>query len=236
LFATEELSVDTTFSFGFVLRASHDEKFGKSAMYLNSRGKIAVIEDPEFFIELFSQMSPFLIGALGDDGKAIGNVTVGGNNDHSLTFTVHPFRSTDLNTTITLNCAQLERLRTRYISNMQYHLRTLKRIELLAVESFRGIMSEARTYAQGQCSACKSFASHERRHNCIEAADQRLRKVLREAMDGSRKWTHGAATSKIIMRLAPHIEFFRQHLRDSMKINMYMCNAYKINPFPNYVL
>lgn len=236
MFSTEELRVDTTFSFGFVLRASHDEKFGKSAMYLNSRGKIAVLEDPECFIELFSQVSPFLICALGDDGKAVGNVTVVSNYDHSLNFTVHPFCLTDLNTTITLNCAQLECLRTRYISNMQYHLRTLKRIELLAVETFRGIVSEARTHAQGQCSACKSFAPHERRHNCIEVSDERLRKVLKEAMDGSRKWTHGAATSKIIMRLAPHIEFLRQHLRDSMKINMYMCNAFKINPFPSYVL
>jgi hypothetical protein len=236
LFATEECNVDTNFSFGFVLRASHDEKFGKSAMYLKSRGKIAVLEDPEFFTELFSQMSPFIICALGDNGKAIGNVTVVSNYDHSLTFTVHPFRLTDLSTTITLNWAQLERLQTHYIPNMQYLLRTLKRIELIAVETFRDIVSEARIFAQRQCSACKSFAPHERRHNCIEASDVWLHKVLGEAMDGSRKWTHGAATSKIILRLAPHIEFFRQHLRDSMKINLHMCNAYKINPFPSYVL
>jgi hypothetical protein len=236
LFATKEIIVDAAFSFGFVLKASHDENFGKSAMYLKSRGKIAVLENPEFFTELFSQMSPFLICALGDDGRTIGNVTVDVNYDHSLSFTVHTFCLTDQNTTITLNGAQLERLRTHYVWTMQYHLRTLKRIELLAVETFRGIVTEARIYAQGQCSACKSYAPHESAHSCIEVSDERLDTVLRKAMVGSGNWSQGAAITQINMRLAPHIEFFRQQFRASMEINLFMRDTYKINPFPNYIL
>jgi hypothetical protein len=67
-------------------------------------------------------------------------------------------------------------------------------------------------------------------------SDKRLDKVFREAMEGSGKWAHGAAISKIKMRLASHIEFFRQQLRASMEINLFMCDTYKINPFPYYVL
>jgi hypothetical protein len=242
LFATEEHKVDSELSFGYAMRASHDNRFGKNVMYL--RQKLAGRETPRLFVldeaayltQILIEMSPFVICLIGQSGCGKGNFSVQINDDHSLTLLIHAPCFTEEPTLLTLSCAQLKKIRDEYMWTMQLQLRFLDKIALLVHEAFHDILAEARIEAQKGCRACNSERPHITDHVCISFPAKTLDLVMSGALHIDEKAPVSTAMTKIYKRLVPHKEFFESEFRRSMKVNEDICETYKVRPFDPFVI
>jgi hypothetical protein len=238
LFATAELKVDSVFSFGFVCKASHDNDFGKIVMYLNIKGEKPVQAICDVSMAKFlTRITPSVMCEIDEAGYYIrNNVMIAVDlDDNSLSLTFHPQFLSGVKR-ITLTYDQLERMRENHSWYIQMHLNFMEGVGLLIKEAFHDIITEARMYAQGHCAACKSLTPHDRDHTCDELPQRRLESVLTEALHPSGKWPCSEAMNTIYRRLAPHIDHFKGEFRRSMEMNEFMCEIYKVDAFPNFVI
>jgi hypothetical protein len=241
LFATEEHKVDSELSFGYAMRASHDNRFGKIVMYLRQKlaghqSRVFVLDEAAYLTQILIEMSPFVICLIGQAGCGKGNFSVQINDDHSLTLLIHAPCFTEEPTLLTLSSSQLKKIRDEYKWPMQIHLRFLEKIALLVHEAFHDILAEARIEAQKGCRACNTERPHITDHVCISFPDNTLELVMSGALHIHEKAPISTAMIKIYKRLVPHKAFFESEFRRSMKVNEDICETYKVRPFDAYVI